>query len=132
MIIIVENKKQNNPANATVVNLGVSFLHLSDTENIEKPNAEIRPNTRPGNVFFSELSIAIIHIPNVATIIAIQTVSEIFSFKNKKPSSAVMKGIAAKQSNVIAAVVFVIDHIKVIIAVPRPIPPIKPDIPTLK
>ena len=37
---------------------------------------------------------------------------EIFSFRNKKPSSAVMKGIAAIQSKVIAAVVLVIDHIK--------------------
>ena len=27
-IITAENMKQNNPANATVVNLGVSFLHL--------------------------------------------------------------------------------------------------------
>ena len=42
MSTIAENKQQYNPANATVVNLGVSFLHLRDTENIEKPKAEIK------------------------------------------------------------------------------------------
>ena len=57
---------------------------------------------------------------------------EIFSFKNKNPNKAVINGIAARHSKVIAAVVLVIDHINVIIAVPRPIPPIRPDIPTLK
>ena len=130
--ITAENMKQKNPANATVVNLGVSFLHLRETEKIEKPNAEIRPKISPCNVFFSELSNAIIHMPIVAIIIAIHTVNEIFSFKNKKPNKAVIKGIAASQSKVIAAVVFVIDQINVIIAVPRPIPPIIPEIPILK
>ena len=130
--IMAENIQQNNPANATVVNFGVSFLHLSETENIEKPIAEISPNTSPGKVFCSELSNAIMHIPAAATIIAIHTVIEIFSFKNKKPSKAVINGIAARQSKVIAAVVLVMDHINVIIAVPKPIPPIIPDIPTLK
>ena len=57
---------------------------------------------------------------------------EIFSFKNRKPSSAVIKGIAAKHNKVTAAVVLVIDQIKVIIAVPKPTPPIIPDIPILK
>ena len=52
--------------------------------------------------------------------------------KNKKPNKAVINGMAARQSNVIAAVVLVIDHMNVIIAVPKPIPPTKPDIPTLK
>ena len=130
--ITAENKKQNNPANATVVNFGVSFLHLSETEKIEKPNAEISPNTNPGKVFFSELSKAIIQIPTAAIIIATHTVKEIFSFRNKKPNKAVINGIAARQSNVIAAVVLVIDHMNVIIAVPKPIPPTTPDIPTLK
>ena len=51
------------------------------------------------------------------------------SFKNKKPSNAVIKGIAAKHNNVTAAVVFVIDQIKVIIAIAKPEPPIKPDRP---
>ena len=130
--ITAENKKQNNPANATVVNFGVSFLHLSETEKIEKPNAEISPNTNPGKVFFSELSKAIIQIPTAAIIIATHTVKDIFSFRNKKPNKAVINGIAARQSNVIAAVVLVIDHINVIIAVPKPIPPTTPDLPTLK
>ena len=38
---------QNKPANATVVNFGVSFLHLNETEKTEKPNAEVKPNTKP-------------------------------------------------------------------------------------
>ena len=42
-----------------------------------------------------------------------------------------MKGIAAKQRRVIAALVFVIDQIKVIMATPSPHPPIKPDNPIL-
>ena len=50
---IDENKQQNKPATATVVNFGVFFLHLKETEKIEKPNAEARPKTRPGIVFFS-------------------------------------------------------------------------------
>ena len=61
-----------------------------------------------------------------------QTFNEIFSFKNKKPNKAVINGIAAKQSNVIAALVFVIDQIKVIIAHPSPTPPANPDKPILK
>ena len=72
------------------------------------------------------------HSAKAATKIAIHTVVEIFSFKNKKPKRAVMKGIAAKHNNVTAAEVLVIDHIKVIMAVPRPIPPIIPEIPTFK
>ena len=43
-----------------------------------------------------------------------------------------MNGIAAKHNKVIAALVFVMDQIKVIIAVPSPIPPIAPEIPILK
>ena len=69
----------------------------------------------------------IIIIPIVAIIIAIQTFKEIFSFKNKNPNKAVKKGIAAKQSNVMAALVLVIEYIKVIIATPRPNPPIIPE-----
>ena len=38
---------QNKPANATVVNFGVSFFHLNETEKTEKPNAEVKPNTKP-------------------------------------------------------------------------------------
>ena len=95
--------KQKNPAKATVVNFGVSFLHLSETEKIEKPNAEISPNTRPNNEFLPELSKDIIHIPTAATTLAIHTVNEIFSFKNKNPNKAVIKGMAARHSKVIAA-----------------------------
>ena len=75
---------------------------------------------------------AIIPIPTVAIIIDIQTFKEIFSFKNKKASKAVKNGIAAKHNKVIAALVFVIENIKEIIATPSPDPPIKPDKPILK
>ena len=131
-ITTIENKQQNKPAIATVVNLGVSFLHLNETEKIENPNADARPNIKPLIDPKEELPIAMIAIPMDATNIAIQTFTDIFSFKNKKPNKAVIKGIAAKHNNVIAAVVFVMDQIKVIIAVPSPIPPIIPDIPILK
>ena len=127
-----ENKKQNNPAKATVVNLGVRFLHLNDTEKIENPNAEARPKMSPIREFFSVFPYAITHIPKAATIIEIHTVKEILSFKNKNPSKAVINGIAAQHNNVIAAVVFEIDQIKVIIAVARPAPPIIPGIPIFK
>ena len=127
-----ENKQQNKPAKATVVNLGVSFFHLNETEKIENPNADARPNIKPLIVPKEELPIAMITTPVDATNIAIQTLTDIFSFKNKKPNKAVIKGIAAKLNNVIAAVVFVMDQIKVIIAVPSPIPPIVPDIPIFK
>ena len=61
--------------------------------------------------------------------IATQTFKEIFSCKNRKPKKAVIKGIAAKHNNVTAAEVFVIDQIKDIIAIPRPVPPARPDHP---
>ena len=131
-IIASENKKQNKPAKATVVNLGVSFLHLNETEKIENPTADARPNNKPLIDPKEELPIAMITTPMDATNIAIQTLIDIFSFKNKKPNKAVIKGIAAKHNNVIATVVFVMDQIKVILAVPSPIPPIIPDIPIFK
>ena len=127
-----ENKQQNKPAIATVVNLGVSFLHLNETEKIENPSADARPKIKPLIDPKEELPIAMIAIPIDATNIAIQTFTDIFSFKNKKPNKAVIKGIAAKHNNVIATVVFVMDQIKVIFAVPSPIPPIIPDIPIFK
>ena len=129
---INENKKVKMPAKATVVNFGVSFLHLNDTEKTENPVADIIPYINPSAVPNEEDPNPIIAIPIDATIIDIQTFKEIFSFKNKNPSNAVMNGIAAKHNNVIAAVVFVIDQIKVIIAVPSPMPPIVPDIPIFK
>ena len=71
-------------------------------------------------------------MPIVAIAIDIQTFVEILSLRNKKPNKAVIKGIADKQSKVIAAVVWVIDQINVIIAVARPAPPTIPEIPTFK
>ena len=127
-----ENKKVNKPAKATVVNFGVSFLHLNETEKTENPVADIIPYINPSIVPFEEGPNPIIIIPIAATIIDIQTFKEIFSFKNKNPSNAVMNGIAAKHNNVIAAVVLVIDQIKVIIAVPSPMPPKIPAIPIFK
>ena len=129
--IIDENKKQNKPAIATVVNLGVSFLHLKVMEKIEKPIEDMIPKIKPIIVFFPVLSIAIIKIPIAAKIIAAQTFTEIDSFKNINPNKAVMKGIAARHRRVTAAEVLVIEYIKVIIAIPSPIPPIKPEIPIL-
>ena len=109
---------QIKPAIATVVNFGVSGLHLRDTEKTEKPNADRIPNKRPKNEPLLVLPNAIIIIPIAAIIIAIQTLNEILSFKNKKPKNAVMKGMAAKHNKVIAAEVFVIDQINVIMAIP--------------
>ena len=121
--------KQNNPEMATVVNFGVSFFHLNVTENIEKPIDEVIPKIKPITEFFYVLPNAIIIIPIVASNIEIQTLKLIFSFRNKKASNAVKKGIAAKHNKVIAADVLVIEYIKEIIAIPRPIPPNSPDIP---
>ena len=108
-IIIVANTKQKKPAKATVVNFGVSFLHLKVTEKIEKPIEEVKPNTKPTNDFSPVLPRAIIIMPTVAIIIDTQTLREIFSLKNKKANNAVKNGIAAKQSKVIAALVLVIE-----------------------
>ena len=108
------------------------FFHRKVTEKIEKPNAEAIPKKRPISEFFSEFSNAITDMPKAATIIDIHTVKEILSFKNINPSNAVINGIAAKHNNVIAAVVFEIDQIKVIIAVARPAPPIIPEIPIFR
>ena len=108
-ITIAAKVRQKKPENATVVNLGVSFLHLKLTEKTEKPTEELIPKIKPNKEFFSVLSNAIIVIPTVAIKIDTQTLVDIFSFKNKKPNNAVKNGIAAKQSKVIAALVFVIE-----------------------
>ena len=89
IITIRENKKQTNPAIATVVNLGVSFFHLKETEKTEKPNAEIKPNNNPIIDPCEKLPNPIIKTPTHATKIAIQTLIGIFSFKNKNPNNAV-------------------------------------------
>ena len=131
--IIIEAKiTQKKPAKAVVVNFGVSLRHLNDTEKTEKPTDEVIPKTNPINEVSELLPIAIMPIPTEAIIIDIQTFKEIFSFKNKKANNAVKKGIAAKHKRVIAALVFVIENIKQIIATPRPEPPTKPEVPILK
>ena len=132
MIIIVAKTKQNRPANAVVVNFGVSFRHLNVTENTANPNEDVIPNANPIKEVSALFPTAIIPIPIVAIKIDIQTFREIFSFKNKKAIKAAKKGIAARHSNVIAALVFVIENIKQIIAIPRPDPPMRPEIPILK
>ena len=131
-IIIEANKKQNSPATATVVNFGVSFLHLKVTEKTENPTEEVMPKINPTRELSPVFPNAIIIIPTVAIIIEIQTLTVICSFKKMKAKSAVKNGIAAKQSNVIAAVVLVIEYIKEIIAIPRPEPPSIPDFPIFK
>ena len=108
-ITIAEKITQKNPANATVVNFGVSFLHLRVTEKIENPIEDVIPNTNPINEFCSLLPVAIIVIPTDAIIIDIQTFKEIVSLRNKKANKAVKKGIAAKHNKVIAALVLVIE-----------------------
>ena len=89
------------------------------------------PKRKPKNEFVLVLPIAIITIPITEMIIATHTLMEIFSLRNKKPSKAVINGMAAKHKRVIAAEVLVIDQINVVIAIPSPIPPINPDIPIL-
>ncbi len=106
---MLANTKQNKPAKATVVNFGVSFLHLRVTEKTEKPIDEVKPNTKPIKDFSPLLPSAMIIIPIVAIIIDTQTLREIFSLKNKNANNAVKKGIAAKQSKVTAALVLVIE-----------------------
>ena len=124
--------KQKNPANAVVVNFGVSLRHLKLTENTANPIEDVIPKTKPIKDASDVLPTAIIPIPIVAINIDIQTFKEIFSLKNKKANNAVKKGIAAKHNKVIAALVLVIENIKEIIATPKPDPPIKPDKPILK
>ena len=88
--------KQKNPANAVVVNFGVSLRHLKPTENTANPIEDVIPKTKPIKDASDVLPTAIIPIPIVAINIDIQTFKEIFSFKNKKANNAVKKGIAAK------------------------------------
>ena len=105
----VAKTKQNSPAIATVVNFGVSFLHLRVTENTEKPIEEVIPKIKPIKEFFPVFPKAIIIIPIAAIKIEIQTFKEILSFKNIKANKAVKKGMAAKHKRVIAALVLVIE-----------------------
>ena len=66
-----ENVPQNNPATATVVNVGVFFLHLNETEKKEKPKADKSPTTKPNKVPICRLLKAMKTIPMAAIIIAI-------------------------------------------------------------
>ena len=87
--ITIEAKvKQKKPANAVVVNFGVSLRHLKVTENTAKPIEDVMPKTNPIKEASEVLPIAIITIPIVAIKIEIQTFKDIFSFKNKKASKA--------------------------------------------
>ena len=70
-------------------------------------------------------------IPIAAIVIEIKVVVEIFSFKKIYAKRAATKGIAPSIIIVTAAVVVVIDKTKVILAIPKQIPPIKPEYPTL-
>ena len=79
----VATMKQNNPAIATVVNFGVSFLHLNDTEKTEKPIEDTSPKIKPIKVFFSVFPKAIMIIPIDAIKMDTQTFNEIFSLRNK-------------------------------------------------
>ena len=62
MIAIDEKTTQKKPAKATVVNLGVSFLHLNVTEKTEKPIEDVRPNTNPIKDSSLVLPLSLIHI----------------------------------------------------------------------
>ena len=56
--------RQNKPEKATVVNFGVSFLHLKVTENTEKPIEDVIPKIKPIKDALPVFPIAIIIIPN--------------------------------------------------------------------
>ena len=126
-----ETAAQKIPATATVVNFGVFFLHLRETVNPAKPNDESNPLTKPNSVPSPLLSNDINIMPAAAIIMAIKVVVEIFSFKKTYAKIAAMKGIAANIIIVTAAVVVVIERIKVILPIPRLAPPINPDNPIL-
>ena len=127
MIITKEIIAQKNPANATVVKVGVLLFHLKETEPIEKPKADKRPADKPNNVPILLLLKAIKIIPTAAKIIAVKVVKETFSLRKIYPKIAVINGIAANIKRVTAAEVWVIDQIKPIKAVAKPNPPITTD-----
>ena len=124
-----EKIAQNRPATATVVKVGVFFLHLKETEKIENPNDDKRPIAKPNNVPTYLLVKAIKVIPIAAIAIEVKVMAETFSLRKIYPNMAVINGIAANIKSVTAAVVWVIDHIKHIMAMPRDIPPIIPEAP---
>ena len=77
IIIYAETPAQIKPARETVVNCGVSFLHLSEIEKIEKPIAETKPNKSPIVDPKEALPKAIMPKPIVAVKMAIQTFKDI-------------------------------------------------------
>jgi len=119
------------PPTDTVVSFGTFFLHLRETVNPAKPNEDNKPFIKPNNVPLCLLSNEINIIPAAATTIAIKVVVEIFSLKKIYAKIAAIKGIAANIIRVTAAVVVVIESTKVILAIPRLIPPINPEKPIL-
>ena len=102
---IKEKVAQNKPATATVVKVGVFFLHLKETEKIEKPNEDARPIAKPNKVPTCLLVKAIKIIPIAAITIDVKVIVETFSLRKIYPSITVINGIAANIKSVTAAVV---------------------------
>ena len=65
MIIIVAKTKQNRPANAIVVNFGVSFRHLNVTENTANPNEDVIPNANPIKEVSASVSYTHLTLPTI-------------------------------------------------------------------
>ena len=100
-----EKVAQNRPATATVVNVGVFFLHLRETEKIEKPNEDKRPIAKPNKVPTYLLVKAIKIMPIAAIMIEVKVMVETFSLRKIYPNIAVINGMAANIKSVTAAVV---------------------------
>ena len=81
MDIHCKQGKWNWHESAFVVNVGIFFLHLNETEKNENPNADKSPITKPNKVPISLLLKAIKMIPMAATIIAVKVVFETFSLR---------------------------------------------------
>ena len=94
--------------------------------NPAKADDDINPLIKPNNVPVSLLSKEIKIIPVAAIIIAMRVLFEIVSFKKMYANKAAIKGIAPNIIKVTAAVVVVIENTKVILAIPRHVPPIRP------
>ena len=119
------------PPNDTVVSFGTFFLQRRETVNPAKAEDEINPLIKPNSVPVSLLSKDIKIIPEAAIIMANNVLFEIFSFKKIYASKAAIKGIAPNIIKVTAAVVVVIENTNEILAIPRHVPPIKPEKPIL-
>ena len=95
------NTKQNKPAIATVVNFGVSFLHLRVTENTEKPIEDASPKIKPIIEFFSvfpvkknEVSKAILSNPNnlikIVKIVHLEVKKKMYFFLRKNKNAKIV------------------------------------------